>query len=404
MTARFIALLVCAFLFTLGGCGEPASGVSKSANGIVTLGVKLVDDQGNPVEGADVGAHLICAQSPPDGKTIKDSSWKLPGFERAKSGKDGLLRFRTGERQVAEGPFLHAVAWHAERKLIGIALPKLAWRDTPGEIVMAPECRVKFHLACPELETRKRPVQSATIHARWADEDPFKITDWMELKRLDGNFEFPSPAGDIRLLIEADDTQTRDFKFTVPVGKRELDLGAIDLKATELALRVDQPAPEFQDVVAWVNSQPLDLAKVKGKVVVLDFWGHWCGACVIYGIPELLDLHDQFRDQGLVIIGVHVSRGGTVVDTAEKLEEKTAQTREKFWKGRKLPFPVALAVGKQGLVHYLDKEPAITADYGVKNYPTDILIDRHGKIAASSVGYPISARFREAMKKTIAEK
>jgi hypothetical protein len=61
MTARFIALLVCAFLFTLGGCGEPASGVSKSANGIVTLGVKLVDDQGNPVEGADVGAHLICA-------------------------------------------------------------------------------------------------------------------------------------------------------------------------------------------------------------------------------------------------------------------------------------------------------------------------------------------------------
>jgi thiol-disulfide isomerase/thioredoxin len=138
-------------------------------------------------------------------------------------------------------------------------------------------------------------------------------------------------------------------------------------------------------------------------VVVLDFWGHWCGACVTYGIPELLDLHDQFHDQGLVIIGVHVSRG-PVVDTAEKLEEKTAQTREKFWKGRKLPFPVALTVGKQGLIHYLDKDPAIVTDYGVKMYPTDVLIDRHGKVVATSAGYPISARFRDALKTALSER
>jgi thiol-disulfide isomerase/thioredoxin len=388
----------------LAGCGGAASGVPKSARGITTLAVKLVDDEGNPVEGAEVGPHLVCAQSRPDGKTVKDTGWKLPGFEKLKSGKDGMLRFRTGERQVVEGPALHAVAWHAERKLIGIALPKLAWHDTPGEIVMAPECTVKFHLACPELDARKRPVKSATIHARWADEDPFKIVDWMQLKRLDGDFEFPSPAGDIRLLIETDDTQTRDFKFTVPVGQRELNLGAIELKATELALLEDRPAPEFQEVVAWVNSQPLDLAKLKGKVVVLDFWGHWCGACVTYGIPELLDLHDQFHDQGLVIIGVHVSRGPTVVDSAEKLEPKIAESRAKFWKGRQLPFPLALAVGKQGVFQYLDKDPAIATDSGVKTYPTDVLIDRHGKVVATSAGYPISARFRDALKTALSER
>jgi thiol-disulfide isomerase/thioredoxin len=386
------------------GCGGPASGVTKSANGIVTLAVKLVDEQGKPVEGAVAGPHLVCEQSRPDGKTIKDTGWNLPAFEKEKSGKDGMLHFRTGERQVSEGPSMHAVAWHAERKLIGIAMPKLAWRDKPGEIVMAPECRVKFHLACPELDTRNRPVKSATIHARWADEDPYKVTDWMQLKRRDGNFDFPSPAGDIRLLIETDDAQTRDFKFTVPVGQRELDLGAIELKATELALLEDQPAPEFQDVVGWVNSGPLDLAKLKGKVVLLDYWGHWCGACVMYSMPEMLELHDQFDKQGLVIIGVHVSRGGTVVDTAEKLEEKTKDIRTKFWKGRSLPFPVALAVGKQGLVHYLDKEPRIASEYGVKTYPTAILIDRQGKVAAYSVAFPLSENFRDTLKRLLAER
>jgi thiol-disulfide isomerase/thioredoxin len=388
----------------IAGCGTQGGDAQNSARGIVTLAVKLVDEQGNPVEGADLGPHLVCVQSAADGKEIKDAGWSVPAFEKVKSGKDGMLRFRTGERQLVEGPLMHAVAWDAERKLVGVGLPKLEWRDKPGEIVVAPACRIKFRLACPELEARERPVKSATIHARWADEDPMKIVDWMQLKRIDGNFEFPSPAGEVRLLIEADNTQTRDFKFTVPAGRQEVDLGAIELKATALALLEGRPAPEFQEVVAWVSSPPLDAAKLKGKVVVLDFWGHWCGACVTYGIPELLELHDKYHDQGLVIIGVHVSRGSTVVDTEAKLEQLTAQTREKFWKGRKLPFPVALAVGKQGVFHFLDKDPAITADYGVNMYPTDVLIDRNGKVVASSAGYPLSAKFREALRKALAER
>jgi thiol-disulfide isomerase/thioredoxin len=214
----------------------------------------------------------------------------------------------------------------------------------------------------------------------------------------------PAIPGEIRLLIETDGTQSHDFKFTLPAGQREIDLGAIELKATELALLEDQPAPEFQDVVGWVNSQPLDLAKLKGKVVLLDYWGHWCGACVTYSMPELLELHDQFHKQGLVIIGVHVSHGGLVVDTAEKLEEKISDIRTKFWKGRSLPFPVALAVGKQGLVHYLDKEPRIASDYGVKTYPTAILIDRQGKVAAYSVAYPLSDKFRDTLKRLLADR
>jgi thiol-disulfide isomerase/thioredoxin len=401
MANRRIPIWVCAIgLATLAGC----AGAAEAKDGMATISARLVDEQGNPVEGAEVGPDVSCAQSRPDGKTIKETGWTIFGFERAKTGKDGIVRFRTGLRQLSQGPFMHAVAWQADRKLFGIAMPQLRWGNKPGEIVLKPACWVKFHFSCPELEARNRPVKSAVIQARWADEDPFKFTAWMELKKLDGNFEFPALPGAIQLEITTDDTVSRTYKFTLPPGQRELDLGAIDLSATKLALREDQRAPEFHDVVAWVNSQPLDLAKLKGKVVLLDFWGYWCGACVQYSMPELLDLYEQRHDQGLVIIGVHVSRGGTVVESAEKLEPKISEIRAKFWKGRSLPFPVALAVGKQGLVHYLDKEPGIATDYGVQTYPTAILIDRRGKVAAYSVGFPLSEKFRDALKRVLSER
>jgi thiol-disulfide isomerase/thioredoxin len=400
MTTRFARSLFYVSVLTFAGC----SSATAAKDEIVTLSIKVVDEAGKPVEGIAVGARLSRAQTRAEGNAIKDTGWTVAKFDRDLTGQDGIVRFRTGLRQVTQGPFMHAVAWHADRRLLGVTVPEIAWREKPGELVLKPACLVKLHLTCPELESRHRPLKSAEIGARWAGEDPFKYVSWMELTRLDGRFEFPALPGAIQLNIRADGTEGRNFDFTVPKGQTQFDAGPIELTATRVALLEGQSAPDFHDIVAWVNSQPLQLAPLKGKVVVLDFWGHWCGACVMYGIPELLELHDKYHDQGLVVIGVHVSRGGPVIDTAEKLEEKTAQTRTQFWKGRNLPFPVALAVGKQGLIHAFDKDPAIATDYGVKTYPTDILIDRQGKVVASSVGYPISERFKESLKKALSER
>lgn len=398
MTTRFAASLLGAFVVALAGC----SAATAAKDEIVTISVKVVDETGRPVEGISVGPRLNSLQTQTDGK-ITDTGWTVPKFDRDLTGPDGVVHFRTGLRQLTQGIALHAVAWHAERRLLGVTVPELAWREKPGELVLKPACRVKFRLACPELEARHRPIKTAEINARWAEEDPSKYVAWMQLKRLDGKFEFPALPGAIRLDITADGTEGRTFNLTVPKGQSDFDAGPIELTATKVALLEGEPAPAFEDIAAWINSQPLELAQLKGKVVVLDFWGHWCGACVMYGIPEMLELHDRYHDQGLVVIGVHVSRGGTVVDTAEKLEEKTAQTRARFWKGRKLPFAVALAVGKQGLIHAFDKDPAIATDYGVKTYPTDILIDRRGKVVASSIG-SVSPRFREELKKALSER
>jgi thiol-disulfide isomerase/thioredoxin len=148
---------------------------------------------------------------------------------------------------------------------------------------------------------------------------------------------------------------------------------------------VGQPAPEIPDVVAWKNSEPVKLADLRGKVVVLDFWGYWCGSCVV-GMPRLFDAYDKYHDQGLEVIGVHVDLGEDeeeAVDTVAKLDARLTETRESLWKGRDLPFPVALVVGRRtpfadGVV---DKaRSAASARFGIIFYPSQVLIDRRGNV------------------------
>ncbi len=67
---------------------------------------------------------------------------------------------------------------------------------------------------------------------------------------------------------------------------------------------VGERAPEFTGLGPWVNSPPLSLAQLKGKVVLVDFWTYACVNC-IRTLPHLQQLHERYARQGLVIVGVH---------------------------------------------------------------------------------------------------
>ncbi len=64
------------------------------------------------------------------------------------------------------------------------------------------------------------------------------------------------------------------------------------------------PAPAIEGIDAWINSNPLTLPELKGKVVLIDFWTYSCINCVRV-IPYLNNWYAKYHDKGLEIIGIH---------------------------------------------------------------------------------------------------
>jgi thiol-disulfide isomerase/thioredoxin len=146
---------------------------------------------------------------------------------------------------------------------------------------------------------------------------------------------------------------------------------------TELKGLFGGPAPEFRSIKGWKNGGPVKLADLHGKVVLLDFWNWACGPCVA-AMPKLAELHEQYKDRGLVVIAVHAD----MADSIEDMDRKLAQARRKFWGGRDLPFLVALdGSGKTPIPGLgIDTSGATTAAFRVSGFPTTVLIDKRGNL------------------------
>ncbi|HLD97108.1 MAG TPA: redoxin domain-containing protein, partial [Candidatus Nanoarchaeia archaeon] len=63
-------------------------------------------------------------------------------------------------------------------------------------------------------------------------------------------------------------------------------------------------APELAGIAGWINSEPLMLADLRGKVVLVDIWTYTCINC-IRTLPYITSWHGKYGDKGLVVIGVH---------------------------------------------------------------------------------------------------
>lgn len=142
------------------------------------------------------------------------------------------------------------------------------------------------------------------------------------------------------------------------------------------------PAPEFKGISTWLNSAPLTIASLKGKVVLIDFWTYDCINC-IRTLPYVSKWHDTYKDKGLVVVGVHTPEYA--------FERKTANVQEAI--GRfKISYPVAQ-----------DNRYDTWNAYSNKYWPAVYLIDKKGRIVYSHFGEGQYAETEERIRRLLAE-
>ncbi len=90
-------------------------------------------------------------------------------------------------------------------------------------------------------------------------------------------------------------------------------------------------APNFVGISNWFNSAPLNIADLRGKVVLVDFWTYGCVNCV-NTLPHVTELYAKYKDRGLVVVGVH---------TPEFPFERSAANVQAALKRHGITYPVA---------------------------------------------------------------
>jgi len=157
-----------------------------------------------------------------------------------------------------------------------------------------------------------------------------------EMIDLDAPFALPAPDGFQTLAYEP------------PADQRQAQA------APEPPLNI--PAPDF--TLLDPQGSEHTLSSYRGKIVVLDFWATWCGPCLVV-MPHLQAIHEQYKDQDVVVIGVNA------------------------WENDD---PVALMKARNWDYLLLLNGDQVAADYQVTGIPTMVVIDQEGKIVQRKVG------------------
>jgi peroxiredoxin len=132
---------------------------------------------------------------------------------------------------------------------------------------------------------------------------------------------------------------------------------AIPSRAQLLKPRKTAPAPEFRGVTRWINSEPLTMAKLRGKVVLVHFWTNGCSNCV-NNYPHYRARQERYANKDVVIVGIH---------TPETPGEREVERIKSQAAKHGLRFPIAV-----------DNDAANWRAWNNRYWPTVYVVDRHG--------------------------
>lgn len=125
------------------------------------------------------------------------------------------------------------------------------------------------------------------------------------------------------------------------------------------------PAPEYAKLdvtLKDLDGRDVNLASFKGRPLLINFWATYCGPCKDE-IPMLIQLADQYKDQGLTVLGISSD------DTAKQMKPFVAEY--------KMTYPILVGVDNDAFLEAYDAQVSI---------PRTWLIRRDGSVAAKSIG------------------
>ena len=234
----------------------------------------------------------------------------------------------------------------------------------------------KFYALKSKYETDLLLVNQKIKNAQFRDDQEMVIQQHQYIKNLGSNYQrnteeiIRSLNGSLTALIllinNFDVEQNLDF-YAEQIELFENSLAdnwlfhGLKSQYQEIArLAVGSYAPNFS--LPDPEGKNISLASLKGKIVLIDFWGSWCQPCRLQN-PTYVQVYDKYRDAGFEIIGVAFER-----------------KKENWLK----------AIEKDGLewVHvsdlkYFDSD--IIPIYNISNVPSTFLLDKEGKILAKNI-------------------
>ncbi len=155
-------------------------------------------------------------------------------------------------------------------------------------------------------------------------------------------------------LIDAVGARKTPVANTVPA-----DAGDATMTTQAPSVKSEGELPPLDGAVAWLNSPPLTREGLRGKVVLVDFWTYSCVNC-LRTLPYVRAWHDKYKDQGLVVIGVHAP---------EFAFEKDLGNVRRATADLKVDYPVAV-----------DNDYAIWRGFNNEYWPAHYFIDAQGRI------------------------
>jgi len=228
---------------------------------------------------------------------------------------------------------------------------KLDQSKLPERVKKNVEMRSRYNYACALALTAKKP-EALKAFARSVE---LGFWDW---KHIDEDTDLDS--------IRKED----DFKKAIENGKvlqkAQQEKDAKEAGDEMKKALAGEPLFDFSFDVKTIDGKTVKLSDLKGKVVIVDFWGTWCPPCRAE-IPDFVKLYETYKDQGLEIVGLAFERDAEPEDALKAVKD--------FASKEKIKYPLSVIDAE-----FLSKVPDLRA------FPTTLFIDKDGKVRVRAVG------------------